>query len=75
MNIAYKIQGQYYHKYSIRNYGTIKKRISYRVRMTPNLVKWLCKNKRKKLMRTLIFGRMVVQKEKIYERGPYVLVE
>ena len=26
-------------------------------------------------MRTVIFGRMVVQKEKTYERGPYTLVD
>ena len=32
------------------------------------MVEWSCTNKINKLMRTLIFGRMVVHKERINER-------
>ena len=32
------------------------------------LVEWSCPNKKNKLMRILIFGRMVVHKERINER-------
>ena len=32
------------------------------------MVEWSCTNKKNKLMRTLIFGRMVVYKERINER-------
>ena len=43
--------------------------------MTPKFGRMVVYIKKKKLMRTLSFGRMVVHKEKLYERGPYVLVE
>ena len=33
----------------------------------PKFVEWLCRNKNNNLMRTLIFGRMVVHKERINE--------
>ena len=32
------------------------------------MVEWSCTNKKNKLMRTLIFGRIVVYKERINER-------
>ena len=35
----------------------------------------MCTNIKLKLMKTLIFGQMVVQREKINERRPYIFVE
>ena len=35
MNIAYKIQGQCCHD-SVRNIGTVKKRMNQKVRISPN---------------------------------------
>ena len=63
-----KCKGSICHEYSKRNIGTFKKRISKRVRVTPNLVEWSCTNKNNTLMRTLFFGRMVLHKEWINER-------
>ena len=63
-----KYQGSICHEYSKRNIGTSKKRINKRVRVTPNFLEWSCANKTSKLMRTLFFGRMVVHKERIFER-------
>ena len=37
-------------------------------------VEWSCAHKRKKSMGTLIFGQMVVPKERLNERGPYIFV-
>ena len=39
------------------------------------VVEWSHANKRNKLMRTIIFGRIVVHKRKKNERGPYILVK
>ena len=39
------------------------------------MVEWSCTIKKNKLMRALILGRMVVQKERINERGLYIFVE
>ena len=36
-----------------------------------NLVEWSCENKINKLTRTLVFGRMVVHKERINVRRTY----
>ena len=57
MNIVYEIQG----------YDLI---INLRIRATPNFGRMVIykKKKKKKLMRMLIFGRMVVHKERINER-------
>ena len=38
------------------------------------MVEWSCTNK-KKIMRTLIFGRIVVHKERINERKKVIFVE
>ena len=38
-------------------------------------MEWSCANKNIELVRTLIFGRMVVQKEKVNERKSYIFVE
>ena len=43
--------------------------------MTPNFGRMVVYSKINKLTRTLIFGRMAVQKGRMYERGPYILVE
>ena len=37
------------------------------------LVDWSCANKINKSMRTLIFGPMVADKERIFEKGSYFL--
>ena len=39
------------------------------------MVKWSCTNTKIKLMMTLIFGRMVVHKEKKNERRSHIFVE
>ena len=39
------------------------------------MVEWSCTSKRNKSMRTLIFGQMVVTKERLNEIGPYFSVE
>ena len=39
------------------------------------MVEWSCTNKRNKSMWTLIFGRMVVHKERINERRSYIFVK
>ena len=75
MNIVSEIQGQYCHEYSLRNIGAIKKRISQRVKITTHFGLMVCTNKRNKLIGTLIFGRMVMHKGRMYERGSYILVE
>ena len=64
MIVADEIQRQY----CKQNIGTIRKRINLRVRVTPNFGRWSCKNKQNKLIKNLIFGRMVVHKERINER-------
>ena len=38
------------------------------------MVEWSCTIKKNKLMRALILGRMVVQKERANERGPYIFI-
>ena len=50
-----------------KNIGAIKKRMNLKVRMTPNFGQMVV-YKKNELLRTLIFGRMVMHKERTNKR-------